>query len=164
MAQRSRLQRGPVYSRRRKLTPISTTGLAPGQPFTVSDPSRGVIANDVNVYGVTLLTAPGAGTLTCGAMSSVLSETVSGICANGTFTYTPSGTATSDSFTYCANGTVTGTVCSSGLTAMVTLGPSNAYWRPDRDRPKLHVDDGKLYQDSLARPATGQHGQEQPKS
>jgi hypothetical protein len=99
-------------------------GLAPGQPFTVSDPSRGVIANDVNVYGVTLLTAPGAGTLTCGAMSSVLSETISGICANGTFTYTPSGTATSDSFMYCANGTVTGTVCSSGLTATVTLGPS----------------------------------------
>src|SRR5256886_8321483 len=38
------------------------------------------------------------------------------------FTYVPTGTGTSDSFTYCANGTVTGTTCSSGLTATVTLG------------------------------------------
>ena len=44
--------------------------------------------------------------------------------ANGTFTYVPTGTATSDSFTYCANGTVTGTTCSSGITATVTLGAS----------------------------------------
>ncbi len=50
--------------------------LVAGQPFTVSDTSKGVIANDVNVYGVTLLKqvpANGAGVLN----------------ANGTFTYTP---------------------------------------------------------------------------
>ncbi len=82
--------------------------LVAGQPLVVSDPSKGVIANDVNVYGVTLLTAPANGTVA--------------LAANGTFTYTPTGTATSDSFTYCANGTVTGTTCSSGITATVTLG------------------------------------------
>ena len=98
--------------------------LAAGQPFTVSDTSKGVIANDVNVYGVTLLTLPASGTLTCPAVNSFQGISNAGICANGTFTYTPSGTTTSDSFTYCANGTVTGTTCSSGLTATVTLGPS----------------------------------------
>ncbi len=42
--------------------------------------------------------------------------------ADGTFTYVPAGTATADSFTYCANGSVTAGVCSSGMTATVTLG------------------------------------------
>jgi len=82
--------------------------LVAGQKFTVSDPGKGVIANDTNVYGVQLLTAAGSGTVT--------------LNANGTFTYVPSGTATTDSFSYCANGAVTGTTCSSGVTAKVTLG------------------------------------------
>jgi hypothetical protein len=85
---------------------------APCIPLTVSDPSKGVIANDTNVYGVTLLTAPTAGTLT--------------LNANGTFIYLPNAGTASDSFTYCANGSVTGTgaaaVCSSGLTAVASLG------------------------------------------
>src|SRR5437762_7648094 len=83
----------------------SLVGVA-GQPFTVSDPGKGVVANDTNVYGVQLLAAPTSGTVT--------------LNADGTFSYT--GTGTSASFTYCANGTVTGTTCSSGLTATVTLG------------------------------------------
>ena len=84
-----------------------------GQPLKVSDPSKGVIANDTNVYGVTLLAAASSGTVT--------------LNANGTFMYVPNSgsTATSDLFTYCANGSVTAGVCSSGLTATVTLGPSN---------------------------------------
>jgi hypothetical protein len=94
--------------------------LSAGQVFRVTDTSKGVIANDTNVYGVTLLTPP-AGTLTCEAQPQ---NPVAGICANGTFTYTPIGTAVSDSFTYCANGTVTGTTCSSGITATVNLGGS----------------------------------------
>src|SRR5437016_8666533 len=49
-----------------------------GQTLTVSDPSKGVIKNDTNVYGVQLLTAPTAGTLT--------------LNVNGTFTYVPTGT------------------------------------------------------------------------
>jgi FtsP/CotA-like multicopper oxidase with cupredoxin domain len=72
-----------------------------GQTLTVSDPSKGLIANDTNVYGVQLVgTVPG---LT--------------LNANGTFTYLGSPT----SFTYCANGAVTGTTCSSGITASVAL-------------------------------------------
>ncbi|HYM21942.1 MAG TPA: Ig-like domain-containing protein, partial [Vicinamibacterales bacterium] len=81
--------------------------LVAGQPFAVSDPSLGVIANDTNVIGVTLLATPTNGTVT--------------LNANGTFSYLPSGTATSDSFTYCANGSVTAGVCSSGISATVTL-------------------------------------------
>src|SRR5271165_3019564 len=85
--------------------------LVAGQTLTVSDASKGLIANDTNVYGVKLLAAPTNGTVT--------------LHANGTFTYLPTGTATSDSFTYCANGTVTGTTCSSSITATVTLAASN---------------------------------------
>ena len=85
--------------------------LVAGQTLTVSDPSKGVIANDTNVFGVNLLAKPANG-------SVILN-------ANGTFTYVPSGTVTSDSFTYCANGTVTGSTCSSGITATVTLGPAS---------------------------------------
>src|SRR6202045_4949245 len=89
------------------LAPCTT---APCIPLTVSDPSKGVIANDTNVYGVTLLAAPTAGTLT--------------LNANGTFTYVPNAGTTSDSFTYCANGSVSGTpaACSSNITATATLG------------------------------------------
>src|SRR5882762_8131160 len=87
------------------LAPCTT---APCIPLNVSDPSKGVIANDINVYGVTLLTAPANGTLT--------------LNANGTFTYVADAGTASDSFTYCANGSVTGTTCSSGLTATATLG------------------------------------------
>ena len=84
--------------------------LVAGQPFTVASLAKGVVANDVRVYGVALLQPPAHGTVA--------------LASNGTFTYTPSGTATSDSFTYCANGTVTALVCSSGLIATVTLGPA----------------------------------------
>ena len=73
-----------------------------GQTLTVSDPGKGLIANDTNVYGVQLI------------------GTVAGLSLNpdGTFTYTGPPT----SFSYCANGSVTGATCSSGITASVTLG------------------------------------------
>jgi hypothetical protein len=82
--------------------------VVPGQTLSVSDASKGVIANDFNVYGVQLLAAPTSGTLT--------------LYNNGTFSYVPTGTSwTGDTFTYCANGTVTGGLCSSGISATVTL-------------------------------------------
>ncbi len=89
--------------------PDTYPSLVAGQVFTVSNPIKGVIANDKNVFGVTLLTPPTAGTVA--------------LAQNGTFVYTPNAgsTATTDSFTYCANGSVTAGVCSSGLTATVSL-------------------------------------------
>jgi hypothetical protein len=88
--------------------------LVPGVTLVISDPSKGVIANDTNVYGVKLATPPPGGTVT--------------LNANGTFTYIPNAGTTSDHFTYCANGTVTAVTfaCSSGLTATVTLGAEAA--------------------------------------
>lgn len=83
------------------------SSLIAGKTLTVSDPSKGLIANDTNVTGVQLLVPPKNGTLT--------------LAANGTFTYV-AGTVASDTFTYCANGAVTAGVCSSGITATVTLG------------------------------------------
>jgi len=77
-----------------------------GTPLVISAAGRGVIANDVNVYGVQLL-APPAGGLT--------------LNADGTFTYTPSGAA-SDSFTYCANTPAANVPsCAANLQATVTL-------------------------------------------
>jgi len=111
-------------------------GLAAGKVFSVSDVSKGVIANDVNVYGVTLLAAPTGGTLTCNAQPQ---NPVAGICANGTFTYTPTTntTAANDTFTYCANngyvaavGTTPASCSSAALTAMVTLGASTLAGNP----------------------------------
>jgi hypothetical protein len=86
--------------------------LAPGQILTISDPSRGVIANDHGVYLVQLLAAPTNGAVT--------------LNPNGTFAYYPTAgsAAGTDSFTYCANGEVTGTTCSSGISATVALGPT----------------------------------------
>src|SRR6516225_1817826 len=81
-----------------------------GQTLVISDPSKGVIANDVRVTGVTVLTPPVNGTLS--------------LNADGTFTYVANASFTSDVFTYCANGTVSSGVCSSGVQATVTLGAS----------------------------------------
>ena len=73
-----------------------------GNTLVVSDPAKGLIANDTNVYGVQVV------------------GTVAGLTlnSNGTFTYTGPPTT----FTYCANGSVTLGVCSSPYTATVTLG------------------------------------------
>jgi hypothetical protein len=102
-----------------KANPDTYNALVAGAPLTISNPAKGVVANDVRVYGVSLLTQATNGTV-------VLNP-------NGTFTYTPTAgsTLTSDSFSYCANGTVTGfgtaaVACSSGVTAPVTLGASAA--------------------------------------
>jgi hypothetical protein len=91
----------------------SYPSVIPGQTLSVSDASKGVIANDTNVYGVQLATAPTQGTLT--------------LNANGTFTYTANNTwATSDSFVYCANGTTFGTTGAVCATATLGAAPIEA--------------------------------------
>jgi hypothetical protein len=80
---------------------------APGVTLTVSDPGKGVIANDLNVSGVQLSTLPSNGTVT--------------LYPNGTFTYVPTGTG-ADSFGYCANGAASGTA---GLCTTVSLNKSS---------------------------------------
>jgi hypothetical protein len=95
---------------------------APCLPLNITDPSKGVIANDVNVYGVALSSpSPANGTLTCNVLSG---NPVAGICANGTFTYTPNPgwtASTTDTFGYCANGATSG---APPLCTTVTLTPS----------------------------------------
>jgi hypothetical protein len=82
--------------------PDQYISVVPGETLTVSDPSKGVIANDVNVYGVALTGAPPT-------QGTVM------LNPNGTFNYIPNaGWTGPDSFTYQANG--------SGPKATVTLG------------------------------------------
>src|SRR4029077_8789106 len=74
--------------------PDTYTSVLAGQTLIVSDPGKGVIANDVNVSGVALdPTNPATG------------GTVT-LNPDGTFAFVPSGTTnpTSGSFGYCANG------------------------------------------------------------
>jgi hypothetical protein len=105
-------------------------------PLVVSDVSKGVIANDTNVYGVTLLSAPAAaqGTLSCAAQPQTM---VPGLCANGTFTFTPNPGFSGATFTYCANNgfvaatSTTAASCSPAtLMATVTLGASGLTGAP----------------------------------
>src|SRR5258708_24363516 len=63
------------------LTPCSA---APCPAFTVADPGKGLIANDTNVYGVHVMTAPTGGTLT--------------LNTNGTLTYVSHSETSSYSF------------------------------------------------------------------
>lgn len=79
--------------------------LVPGATLTVSDPAKGLVANDVGVYGITLLTPPTGGTAT--------------VNSNGTFNYVPNSGTTSDNFVYEANG-------NPAITATVTLAACTA--------------------------------------
>jgi hypothetical protein len=79
--------------------PDTYPSVLPSEPLTVSDPSKGVVANDVNINGVAVPTGSGP------AHGSL------NLNADGTFTYIPDATwaaatspTTADSFVYCGNG------------------------------------------------------------
>jgi hypothetical protein len=77
--------------------PDTYVNVYPGQTLNVTDASKGVLGNDVNVYNVKVSTAPTHGTVS--------------LNLNGTFSYTPDATwtaSTTDSFQYCGN---SGTAC-----------------------------------------------------
>ena len=87
--------------------------VVPGQTLTVSDPGKGVIANDVNVLGVQAQVSaqPTQGTLS--------------LNTDGTFTYAAiAGWTGSDSFTYCGNGATLASANAAALCTTVTLGPA----------------------------------------
>jgi hypothetical protein len=87
-----------------------------GQTLTVSDPSKGVLANDINVSGAKVVT----GGVACTTATCATTGGLVALAPNGTFTYTPNSGTTSDSFTYCGNGTTSGAAC-----ATVTLGAAS---------------------------------------
>src|SRR5215470_5053306 len=64
-----------------------TYAVIPGGSLVISDPAKGVLGNDVSVYGAQVQGGPIAG--------------LTAFNPDGTFTYTGSGTT----FTYCGNGT-----------------------------------------------------------
>jgi hypothetical protein len=87
-----------------KAMPDFYNSVVPGVTLNVSDTSKGVLANDSNVFGVQVVTAPTKGLLN--------------LATNGTFTYVPNaGWTGSDTFVYCGNGAASGPAC-----ATVTLG------------------------------------------
>jgi hypothetical protein len=92
--------------------PDTYNSVIAGNTLTVSDLSKGVIANDLNVYGVKLT---GAGVTHSG--TSTIQTSAKGtltLNANGTFTYAANaGWSGTDVFTYQANG--------SGPTTTITL-------------------------------------------
>jgi hypothetical protein len=83
--------------------------LTPGNAINVSDASSGLLANDVNVYGVKLdPTSPPN-------VASTLA-----LNPDGTFSYTPGAGVTSDTFGYCGNGATTGAACTTVTLAACT--------------------------------------------
>ena len=92
-----------IFASAPQANPDTYNSVISGQILKVSDPSKGVIANDVNIYGVQVVgTVPGLS-----------------LNADGTFTYTGSPTM----FTYCGNGIVpTTTTPHPAACATVTLG------------------------------------------
>ena len=99
--------------------PDMYSALIPGQTIKIGDPAKGVIANDLNVFGVSVSSTPCSGTTPPATPTASCSPANGSLAlnANGTFSYVPNTGVTSDWFVYQANG--------NGPFATVTLSPSN---------------------------------------
>jgi hypothetical protein len=78
-----------------------------GQTLSVLDPAKGVIANDVSIYGVQVVGTVSGGNLT--------------LNTDGTFTF--AATAASGSFQYCGNGATSGAACTTVMLNACTTSP-----------------------------------------
>jgi hypothetical protein len=98
----------PVANGTAKANPDTYAAVVAGQTLAISDPSKGVIANDANIFSVKAVSLPTQGTLN--------------LSANGTFTYAASSTWNGpDSFTYCGNGATSNGGSTTGPCTTVTL-------------------------------------------
>src|SRR5947209_11375148 len=98
--------------------------LVPGKTLSISDPAQGLIANDVNVYGVKVSTSDANGSLT--------------LNPDGTFTYVPNSGTTADSFSYCGNGSSSGAACTTvNLNAAVMEGAGGIHVLNDSYQGKV---------------------------
>jgi hypothetical protein len=100
--------------------PDSYNSVVAGQTLTISDPAKGVMANDVNVYGVKVVVGGVAQTGSVAGSNGKLT-----LYPNGTFTYAANaGAPTSgqvDQFTYCGNGMVSGAACTTLTLSAATI-------------------------------------------
>jgi hypothetical protein len=90
--------------------PDTYKSVVPGQTLVVSDAGKGVLANDLNVYGVKVVVSGVAQTGAVAGTNGTLT-----LNTNGTFTYVANAGAptsgTVDTFTYCGNGATSGAAC-----------------------------------------------------
>ena len=90
--------------------PDTYNSVIAGQTLVVSDPARGVLANDVNVFGANVVVGGIAQTGPVAGTNGTLT-----LNADGTLTYVANATAPAtgqvDQFTYCGNGTISGAAC-----------------------------------------------------
>ena len=86
--------------------PETYNSVISGHTLTVSDPAKGVIANDVNIYGVQVV----PGSVTGGTLN---------LNTDGTFTF--AATAASGGFQYCGNGATSGPACTTVTLAAATI-------------------------------------------
>src|SRR5581483_3349418 len=105
----------PVAPAAAQANPDTYNSVIAGKVLSITDPSKGVISNDLNVFGVTAATQPTHGNVV--------------LNSDGTFSYTPDGSWTgttptvTDSFVYCGNNfTYVPPATLPHACAMVTLG------------------------------------------